>query len=322
MADAPLVSVVLPTVGRPAALRRAARSVLAQTHEPLELVVVDGGETDRAAAVVDALDCSGIARTVVTEGPGRGAAAARNVGVEAANGAYVAFLDDDDEWHPSKVSRQVALFATAGPAVGLVYTGVEHVGPDGRTNGFTGATTTGDCLETLLARDAVGTFSSVMVTVDAFRTVGGLNEALPSWEDWEFYVRVATEYELGAIDQPLVRKHAGRGDQLSADYHTKRDVSAPELASTLRPLAEAHPGVSWPAIQAQLEFQLAQSALRNDAYGSARAHLLRAIRRQPTAPGPYLYLGLALGGPTVHRTAQRLKRLAVDRLSSDRSRAV
>ena len=110
MSSAPDVSVVVPTRSRPALVTRAVRSVLAQTHAALEVIVVVDGPDD---ATRDALAAIGDPRLRVLILPAkRGAPNARNVGARAAAARWTAFLDDDDEWLPDKVAVQLRLAAT------------------------------------------------------------------------------------------------------------------------------------------------------------------------------------------------------------------
>lgn len=111
MGAPPAVSVVIPTYDRAAVLPRAIDSVLGQTVEDLELLVVDDGSTDRAPDVVagyadDRVRC-------LRHEQNRGASAARNSGIEAASGDYVAFLDSDDEWLAGKLETQLAVLEAA-----------------------------------------------------------------------------------------------------------------------------------------------------------------------------------------------------------------
>jgi glycosyltransferase involved in cell wall biosynthesis len=109
---APAVSVVIPTRNRPGLVGRAVGSALAQSFRDLEVVVVLDGADDATAAELDSID-DGRLRVTVLEAA-RGTAAARNAGVAEARGAWVAFLDDDDEWLPAKLARQMPI-ALASP---------------------------------------------------------------------------------------------------------------------------------------------------------------------------------------------------------------
>jgi len=112
----PLISVVIPTLYRPYLLLRAIDSVLRQTHQDLELVVVIDGPDPDTVTAVRSVDDPRI--RVIVNPHSLTAAGARNVGVDHAMGEWIAFLDDDDEWLPRKLERQIA-FAVGRPP-GLV----------------------------------------------------------------------------------------------------------------------------------------------------------------------------------------------------------
>ena len=121
MSDAPLVSVVIPTHNRAHLLGRALWSVQRQTMPDFEIIVVDDGSDDHPASVVAALEDPRI--RVVTLTARAGCPAARNRGIEAARGEFIAFLDSDDEWLPTKLGRQIACIRdTADPCRTVVYT--------------------------------------------------------------------------------------------------------------------------------------------------------------------------------------------------------
>lgn len=121
-----LISVIIPVYNGERYLAEAIESVLAQTRSPDEIIIVDDGSTDDSAAV--ARRYASLARLV--QQPNLGAGAARNRGVEAAQGAWLAFLDADDLWLPDKLTRQMALFE-ADPDLATAYGGVEQfISPD------------------------------------------------------------------------------------------------------------------------------------------------------------------------------------------------
>src|SRR5438034_9298591 len=125
------VSVIIPTYNYARYLAAAIESALAQTYAPLEIIVVDDGSTDDTLRILGAYGN----RLRVLRQANQGAGAARNAGIAAARGEYVAFLDSDDLWHPRKLELQLARFAS-DPDLGLVHCGVEVLDEQGRTTGF------------------------------------------------------------------------------------------------------------------------------------------------------------------------------------------
>lgn len=105
-ADTPRVSVVIPTYNRADIITRAVDSVLAQTVDDIEVLIIDDGSTDGTRALIEDIDDSRV--RYLAHDTNRGVSAARNTGVEAGRGEYVAFLDSDDEWLPRKLERQLS----------------------------------------------------------------------------------------------------------------------------------------------------------------------------------------------------------------------
>lgn len=193
---------------------RALASVLAQTHGALDVLVVDDGSGDdtreRLARLADPR-----VRVLVHDRP-RGVSAARNTGLAAARGDYVALLDSDDEWLPAKIERLLA-FARAGDYAvcqnqEIWLRGGRRVNP-----GTAQQKIDGWFFEAALARCLVSP-SSVLLTREFFQTVGGFDESLPACEDYDLWLRALLRYPVGLLDQWLTVRHGGRPDQLSAAF--------------------------------------------------------------------------------------------------------
>jgi len=218
MADASSVAAIIPTMNRAERLEGALESVFDQTYGDIEAVVVDGGSTDRTPDVVSAFQERYQDRVsyVRNEEPA-GLPAARNRAVEETEAPLLAFLDDDDRWKPRKIERQVE--RVSGSDAGLCYTGLVSVTPDGDHVHTKRPTLEGDVYEDILVRNDIGTPSTVLVTREAFEDVGRFDAGLRYQEDWDLYIRIAGEYEIACVSDPLVRRL----------YHTEamsRDVVA------------------------------------------------------------------------------------------------
>ncbi len=116
----PSVSIVVPTYKRAQYLGRMIDSVVAQTYDDWELIIVDGRSNDGTAELIDSYRASLGDRLVFIEQHNQGCCVARNTGIDAARGEFVAFLDSDDEFLPEKLARQMELFALR-PELGMVY---------------------------------------------------------------------------------------------------------------------------------------------------------------------------------------------------------
>lgn len=126
-----MVSVIIPSYNRAGSIRAAVESVLKQSYADLELIVVDDGSTDDTEAVLKGIDDDRL-RYIYQENAG--ACVARNTGIAAARGEYIAFHDSDDIWHPTKLEKQMAAFETYG--ADLVFCKMQRIMPDGSVQIF------------------------------------------------------------------------------------------------------------------------------------------------------------------------------------------
>jgi glycosyltransferase involved in cell wall biosynthesis len=246
-----MISVIIPTYNRAALLSQALASVLAQTYKATEILVSDDGSTDGTSALVQELIQQGHPiRYLVQEN--KGAAAARNLGLAAARGAFLCFLDSDDTWQPRKLELQVQAMQQA-PQVLISHTQEtwfrrgQHLNQKKKH-----APAQGFIFEQALRLCVVG-MSTVMVRRDLFDRYGLFDEELPCCEDYDFWLRVAVEEEFLLIEKPLTKKNGGRADQLSALHRLGMDVWR------IRSLCKL----------------LQQAKLRPEQYQAARAELQR-----------------------------------------------
>lgn len=202
--SAPLVSIIVPTYRRPRFLARALASVYAQSYPHWELIVVDDNPPESAARRDTEALMAGHSRARYLKHPhNRGGSAARNTGISAARGAYLAFLDDDDAWLPDKLARQVAILAQAAPEVALVYTGIRQLDPEGHCKGETRPNLAGNLLVPLMRGNLIGTTSSVLCRRAALAAIGGFDEQLAASQDYDLFFRLAQHYQFAVIPEPL-----------------------------------------------------------------------------------------------------------------------
>jgi hypothetical protein len=219
--SAPSVSVIIPTYQRRDSLRRAIESVLAQTYEDFELLVVDDGSTDGTAGAIIGLD----ARVRYVWQENRGVAAARNTGVRLAHAPIIAFLDSDDNWR----SQHLAVVAEAlarHPEAVLVCTRPRFL-VSGRVRA--GHTRVLDALPLLLVENFVGLPSSVAVRKSAFVAVGGFDEGFVVSEARELWLRLATQGPFCLLDRPTITHPATRGSLTELGRRAGAHVPADEL---------------------------------------------------------------------------------------------
>lgn len=215
------VSVVIPTHDRAAIVERALRSVLAQTALPLEILVVDDASTDGTAARLEGY--AGVGVRVLRLAERVGGSRARNAGIEAARGEWVAFLDSDDEWRPPKLERQLArLDAPDGAGLDVVYCRkVMHDHLGGREILVKTSLCEGDVLLPLLSGWEIST-SQVMVRRAALGPVGGFDPTLPGSQDYDLWLRLAAAgHRFGGVAEALTVKHAHLAPQMAGDPSLK-----------------------------------------------------------------------------------------------------
>jgi len=218
MCSHPLVSVIIPTCNRAALAPEAVASVLAQSFRDFELLVVDDASTDATAAALAPFGSR--IRLLRRESRG-GVSAARNTGVAAARGEWLAFLDSDDLWLPEKLARQMAYLAEHRHLLlcqteeTWVRRGVRLNQP--RTHRKTGGRIFGASLERCLISP-----SAVLLHRGLFEKHGGFDEDLPAAEDYDLWLRLTWRYAVGLVPEPLIIKRGGRPDQLSAQWGLDR----------------------------------------------------------------------------------------------------
>lgn len=197
----PLVSVILTTYDRPHWLEEALRSALAQTHQPLEVIVVSDGPLTEEAHRLERL----YPKVRWLERPHGGAGAARNTGIATSTGEFIQFLDDDDWLEPEAVALKVNCY-TDHPEIGCVYSDIYLADEDGRVlgthfDGWKRPLPTGDIYNALLQRNII-LVNSPLWLKGILEQVGGFPERTGS-EDWECLVRCAEFTRFAFIDKPL-----------------------------------------------------------------------------------------------------------------------
>jgi glycosyltransferase involved in cell wall biosynthesis len=204
------VSIIVPTHNRAHLLQRAVQSVVAQTHTNWELIIVDDASKDGTPAVIDRLK-GGRIRALRNE-TARGPAGARNAGILAAAATdFIAFLDDDDEWMPQKLERQLALFRSSPEPLSAVGCGL-MLHDEGKEPVLRLPTFSGMVFEDLLARRARGYAAPlILVRRDPQRPDILFDPDLPCLEDAEFSMRVAQRGPLDFVPEPLVRVYRDDG---------------------------------------------------------------------------------------------------------------
>jgi glycosyltransferase involved in cell wall biosynthesis len=216
------VSVIIPTFNRSLLLKRAINSVLSQTVQCSELIIIDDGSTDDTQKLLNELSNSAKTTLRVYRQPNRGPAAARNLGVHKAIFPFIAFLDSDDHWHKQKIEIQFKNLAGSSDYL------ISHTREKWLRRGChlnqkkKHILQHGDIFNHCLRLCGVG-MSTVMMEKALFDQVGLFDESLRCCEDYDLWLRISCRFPFLLIDNPLTVKEGGREDQVSSQYRLGMD---------------------------------------------------------------------------------------------------
>ena len=197
-----LISVIIPTHNRRELLLRAIESVLRQTHEELEIIVVDDASTDGTQSAV--LDLHEERVQYVRLNGQQGACAARNRGIDMARGKYIAFQDSDDVFHADKLEKQLAYLTETGADV--VACAMNRIGWDGAAEVFPPEPADRPLTYRELLLENLCSTQCILGRAEVFREIR-FDEELPRLQDWDLMLRIARQYSVQLDARPLVDVH-------------------------------------------------------------------------------------------------------------------
>ena len=280
------VSVVVSCYNYAHFLPGAVESALAQRGAGVEVIIVDDGSTDDTPAVAAHLAAD--PRVVYIRQANQGQAGAKNTGIQRATGAFIAFLDADDRWHPDKLSRQMPLFAN--PAVGVVYSRMRPVSEDGtplaaRDNEPARQPRRGRVSEALFI-DNFLPFSSTVVRRSVFDRVGLMDTGISMGIDWDLWLRASVNFEFDYVDAELLDYRVGHAGQMSHRQEERHGWAESIMAKFLK----NHPGVIAPAALRRAwshTFNNRGYYYRSRDLARSTGFYLRSIRTQPLQAGAF-----------------------------------
>ena len=287
------VTILLTCYNHLAHLKVALESVWAQTYGDFEVLALDDGSSDGTREWLADQTDPRLKLTFNEEN--LGTYATLNVGIEQAKGEFLAILNDDDVWAPDKLARQLALMDSFD-RIALVHTGGRFIDGDGAVMadpapmGFPfPRTSSGDVLAELLEANKVCT-SAALIRRSALDKVGPFDPSFYGMGDWHLWLRIAREFEVGYVDEPLTdyRVHAGNASRASESM-LKDDLRIREwIASWIDQRAEFKilAARNYAAL-AELRFRLGDSSGARQAAGEA-------VRRNPTRWQNYARWALTL----------------------------
>jgi len=202
-----MVSVIIPTYNRAALLTRAVRTVLNQTHEDLEAIIIDDASEDHTKDIINNFSDERIKYIRLSKR--KGAASARNIGIRKAGGKYLAFLDSDDEWHPRKIEYQVREIKKQSNKVGIVYTKTLRKYKNHnyyipyqylkRKDGY--------LYRNLILGHYMIPTPAVLIKKTCFEKCGYFDENFQVLEEWDLWIRISRFYNFKFINKTLTISH-------------------------------------------------------------------------------------------------------------------
>jgi glycosyltransferase involved in cell wall biosynthesis len=303
------VSVVIPSYNHADKIVHAVNSVLAQTHLPDEIIVVDDGSVDDTQQIL--IPFKDRIRILFQEN--RGVAAARNVGIAASSSQWIAFLDADDIWLPNKIAAQIEQIKTLDEDIGGIYSRFQI-----RSDHFSLLSDLPPragvlSLRDVLLRNWIG-LSTVVVRRDVLDQLGGFDEQLRTVEDWEMWLRIlASNWRFSYLREPLMiysLSDVALHSDAERNWKNSRRLfekffSAPNLGKVigkLRPLAEAN-----------YALELARHCAANEARESAWVYFKKAAGVYPKIflkISTYAVLLRMISGKRLYRLLRKINRLS------------
>lgn len=235
------VSVVITCYNYGRYLQACVESVLAQTYDNIEILVIDDGSTDDSASVMESFRDVVNLRYFWQENAGQ--ARAKNEGIARATGDFVAFLDADDVWTPTKIEQQMRCFED--PAVGVVFCQARYLDADNQDFEYE---MTGSYLQPRrgkvtewLVFDNFVQFSSSVVRAECLHKFQGFDESLKMGIDWDLWLAISTCYRFDYVAEPLFYYRLGHAGQMSKNLEERHRCSDRIMEKFLRSYPQAVP---------------------------------------------------------------------------------
>ena len=275
------ISAIITTHKRPKLLQRAINSVVTQTYKPKEIIVVSDGRDPETDIVMDQVMSAHAQVRYMVVDPPQGANIARNKGIESADNEWIAFLDDDDEWLPEKLSKQQDA-ASQAPDVGLVCTRVRNIYEKEKISYVYKNPYSGDLSRKILIRNYVGATSTVLARRSLVVECGLFDPHMPAMQDCDLWIRLCQKTKVSAVPDVCVNCYSHYGDhQISQDanrYVEAFDLIEKKYASYYSALSDAE--------RNEYEYNknktLSVKGLRNGNRRAAREWAVKALRNKKT----------------------------------------
>ncbi len=213
-----LVSVIIPTRNRATLLERAVLSVLGQTFQKFEIIIIDDASSDSTQKLLVRLARQDSRIRIIRHSSASGGAAARNAGIAASSGRWVSFLDDDDIWLPEKLETQIdvlnnnpgTMACTCSYRVFMPFGCKHSVHPPADVS-----------LDILLQANIMGGASTCMCAGESLKRIGGFDEQLPSAQDWDLWIQLRLEGKIVSCNKVLVHYDSHFGPRITRNNRSR-----------------------------------------------------------------------------------------------------
>lgn len=278
-----LVSVIIPTYKRADKLKNAIESVLNQTYNKFEVLVVNDNEPgDEYSTRLEELLSSIKDERVflINQEEHKNGAAARNAGINRAKGEFIAFLDDDDTWIKEKLQKQISIFKN-DPEVGLVTTGVYYVYVNEKVIYESIPNVNGDVSKDILISNCVGG-TQAMVRKKVLDQVGGFDENLKALQDYELWIRVCQLTKVATVKEPCINYFNYRGTNQISQVTKNYEMSFKYISEKHSKLIE---NLTYEEKKRRANASLlllANKAMRNNNKKTAIQYAMKAFKAKPS----------------------------------------
>ena len=206
--QSPLVSVIIATYNRAQLVTRAINSVINQSYYNLECIVIDDGSTDNTGQIVKSINDKRI--IYLCHKNNRHASAARNTGIKVSKGQFISFLDDDDEWHPTKLEKQISLILQLPNQFGMVYCWMDYY-KDRKLVLEHHPTHRGNVFAKVLDQQRIGGCPTLLIRKNVLDDIGLFDETVLRGNDGDLIRRICLKYQVDFVPEVLVDVHIGHG---------------------------------------------------------------------------------------------------------------
>jgi len=301
-----MVSAIITTHNRLPFLTRAINSVLLQTYQDIELIVVSDGSNDGTDEYLEKFKDSSNNVKIIMYHPERGGNYARNQGILEASGEYIAFLDDDDEWLPTKIEKQVSVFQSDS-SIGLVYVGKNIIYKRENLKYVNTPKPVSNPNISILYDNFIGSTSSVMVKSEIIREVGMFDENLTALQDYDLWIRVCQKCKVGFVKESLLNYYNEFGGKQISDNQDKYKTSYDYISAKYHYLYSQMPVREIAKIHLLRLSDQANRCMRNKNAKLARKYICEAIRMGITMKSIMMYFLSFIP----FKTILRLRRLMI-----------